>query len=133
MFAQADKAKTMARILVIEDQKFITKILEIVVKRDGHTVIAAPTGATGLQLLEQEKPDVVITDIGLPDMSGFDVIRRIKAQHTTPVIVLTGSAGPGGEDYLKTALSLGAGAAFLKPVGADELMNAIRQQLAAAA
>lgn len=46
----------MARILVIEDQKFITKILEIVVKRDGHSIIAAANGAMGLQLLKQETP-----------------------------------------------------------------------------
>jgi DNA-binding response OmpR family regulator len=124
----------MARILVIEDQKFITKILEIVVKRDGHTIVAAQTGAMGLQLLKQEKPDIVITDIGLPDMSGFDVIRAIQADYTVPVIVLTSGASLptvtlAPEDYLKTALSLGAVAAFLKPVSGDDLMDAIRQHV----
>jgi DNA-binding response OmpR family regulator len=128
----------MARILVIEDQKFITKILEIVVKRDGHSIIAAPTGAIGLQLLKQEKPDIVITDIGLPDMNGFDVIRVITADYDVPVIVLTsGTSLPSNsltpDDYLKTALSLGAVAAFLKPVAGDELMDAIKQHVKAAA
>jgi DNA-binding response OmpR family regulator len=129
----------MARILLIEDRTFITKILEIVVKRDGHTIIAASTGGMGLQLLKQESPDLVITDIGLPDMSGFDVIRAIKAETTVPVIVLTSGttfttetrlpATLAPEDYLKTALSLGAAAAFLKPVSSDDLMNAIHRHV----
>lgn len=70
-------------------------------------------------------------------MNGFDVIRAIKADHAVPVIVLTSGSSLTNtltpEDYLKTALSLGAVAAFLKPVSGDDLMDTIRQHVPRAA
>jgi len=80
-----------ARILVIEDEKNIREVLEEILSTAGHKVIQAANGEEGVELFKRQKPDLVITDLGMPGLSGWDVADKIKAEDpSTPVILSTG-------------------------------------------
>lgn len=120
----------MAKILMIEDQRFISQIFGIVLKSAGHVVAAATDGARGLAICNAEHPDLVITDINLPDISGFEVLQTLQqAPRKVPVIVLTGGSANDDGDYLELALKYGAAAAFRKPVTGDQLLIAVEAAL----
>ncbi len=91
------------KILVADDSPNIREILKLSLETDGYTVVLAEDGDQALAMVEQEKPDLVIMDIMMPRVNGFQVCRRLKgdrATHDLPVIMLTaksgwaGSAGP---------------------------------------
>ena len=85
-------AKSMARILVIEDEADIRQVLEYNLRMAGHDVVAAERGQDGLRLLREQQPDLVLLDLMLPDVPGTEVCRSIKDDVTTraiPVIMLT--------------------------------------------
>jgi len=121
--------ENLAKILIIEDQRFISQIYGIVLKGAGHEVVTAADGATGLSLFSSETPDVVLTDIKLPDMCGLKVMQNIQGQRKVPVIVLTAGGSNEGGDYLVQARDLGAFEAFHKPVSSDQLIAAVDRAL----
>jgi DNA-binding response OmpR family regulator len=114
---------------MIEDQRFISQIFCIVLKSAGHDVSTATDGRSGLAAFTAESPDLVITDINLPDISGFEVMQVIQQQAKVPVIVLTGGSANDAGDYLELALKYGAAAAFRKPVSADQMLAAVEKAL----
>ena len=82
----------MARILIAEDEPHIIKMLDFKLRGLGHEVIAATDGGEALELASKERPDLILLDVMMPVMDGFQVLRRLKAQEETmsiPVIVLT--------------------------------------------
>ena len=119
-----------ARILVIDDEPEIVDAVRRNLAGHGYDVSAAPTGAAALVALAQRPVDVVLLDLGLPDMDGLDVLRRVRAHGATPVIVL--SARQGEADKVE-ALTLGADDYLAKPFGMDELAARIRVALRHAA
>jgi two-component system response regulator ResD len=115
----------MAKILVVEDQKFIAQIYEIFLKANNHTVVVATTGAEGMKAFLEQQPDLVITDVVLPDMCGLNVLKFIKFESKVPVIVLTAGGRNEYGDFLEQAVSSGADYAILKPIKPDEVLKVI--------
>ena len=117
------------RILVIDDEPQIRKFLEISLRAQGYVVDQAENGKNGLAVLATQGADLVILDIGLPDLDGHEVLRELRQWSQVPVIMLTVRAG---ESEKVSALDAGANDYVTKPFGIQELMARIRALLRAA-
>jgi two-component system KDP operon response regulator KdpE len=111
------------RILLIEDEAHIRSFLRISLEAHGYEVLEARTGADGLSLAGQNQPQLAIIDLGLPDMDGKDVIRRLREWSQMPVLVLSVR---GDESEKVEALDSGANDYVTKPAGISELMARVR-------
>jgi two-component system KDP operon response regulator KdpE len=116
----------LARILVVDDEPQIRRFLRTSLDAHGYEVVEAQDGKEALKRLTTEKPDVVVLDLGLPDMSGFDVLKRVREWSDVPIIVLT--ARNRETDKIE-ALDQGADDYLTKPFGMGELMARIRAAL----
>jgi two-component system KDP operon response regulator KdpE len=114
------------RILVIDDEPAIRRLLKTSLGAEGYAVEEAATGETGLSEFTRTKPDLVLLDLGLPDIDGREVLRRIRAIDLTPVIILSIRSDERGK---VEALDLGADDYVAKPVGMDELNARVRAAL----
>jgi two-component system KDP operon response regulator KdpE len=117
-------------IVVIEDEPQIRRFLRATLGAQGYRLFEASSGADGLIEAATRQPDVVIVDLGLPDMDGIEVIKRLREWSTVPVIVLSAR---GQESDKVAALDAGADDYVSKPFGAGELMARIRVALRHAA
>jgi len=113
----------LVRILVVDDEPQIVRALSINLKARKYEVHAAASGAEALTLAAKHPPDVVLLDLGLPDMDGTEVIAGLRGWTDAPIIVLSGRTG-GSEKV--DALDAGADDYVTKPFGIDELMARIR-------
>ncbi|MFE9960122.1 response regulator [Micromonospora sp. NPDC005299] len=113
----------MTRILVVDDEPQILRALRINLRARGYDVQVAETGAAALKTAAGHPPDLVVLDLGLPDLDGVEVIRGLRGWTTVPIIVLSGRAG--SEDKV-SALDAGADDYVTKPFGVDELLARIR-------
>lgn len=114
------------RVLVIDDEPQIRRFLDIGLRSQGYEVIQSPDGRTGLQVLADQGADLVILDIGLPDMDGHAVLGQIRQWSQIPVIMLTVRSD---EKEKVRALDAGANDYVTKPFGTLELMARIRALL----
>lgn len=116
----------MERILIVDDEKLLVKGLRRSLEQEGYTVLAAYSGQSGLDLLRQEKVDLVLLDLMLPELGGLDVCREIRRESQVPVIMLTAR----GDDVDKiVGLELGADDYLTKPFNTRELLARIRAVL----
>jgi two-component system, OmpR family, KDP operon response regulator KdpE len=113
-------------VVLIEDEPQIRRFLRATLTGQGYRLFEAVSGADGVVEVGSRRPDVVIVDLGLPDMDGVDVIRRIREWTPTPIIVLSAR---GQERDKVTALDAGADDYVSKPFGAGELLARIRVAL----
>ncbi len=113
-------------VVLIEDEPQIRRFLRATLTGQGYRLFEATTGADGLVEVGSRQPDVVIVDLGLPDIDGIDVIRRLREWTAVPIIVLSAR---GQERDKVTALDIGADDYVSKPFGADELLARIRVAL----
>ncbi|WP_328320160.1 response regulator [Streptomyces sp. NBC_00388] len=113
----------MTRVLVVEDDPQIVRALVINLKARKYEVDAAPDGATALRLAAARHPDVVLLDLGLPDMDGVEVIKGLRGWTRVPVLVL--SARHTSDEKVE-ALDAGADDYVTKPFGMDELLARLR-------
>jgi two-component system, OmpR family, KDP operon response regulator KdpE len=113
----------MTRVLVIDDEAPILRALKINLTARKYEVSTAADGASGLAAMARERPDVLILDLGLPDMDGTDVIRGVRGWTSTPIIVLSAW---GQETQKVAALDAGADDYVTKPFGMDELLARLR-------
>jgi two-component system KDP operon response regulator KdpE len=113
----------MTRILVVDDEPQILRTLRINLRARGYEVDTAANGAAALHNASTRPPDIVVLDLGLPDMDGVDVIHGLRGWTTVPIIVLSGRAG--SADKVE-ALDAGADDYVTKPFGVDELLARIR-------
>ena len=113
----------MIRVLVVDDDAAIRRTLQISLRASGYDVLIAADGRTALQACREDDPQVLLLDLGLPDLSGFDVLRSLREWSQLPVIVL--SARHGSQDKVE-ALDLGADDYVTKPFGMDELLARLR-------
>lgn len=121
--ARHERHDTMTSVLVIDDEPAILRALRINLKARDYAVHTAVDGTSGLQSMARERPDVVILDLGLPDIIGTDVIRGIRGWSNVPIIVLSAS----GQEVRKVeALDAGADDYVTKPFGMDELLARLR-------
>jgi two-component system, OmpR family, KDP operon response regulator KdpE len=111
------------RVLVIDDEPAIRRLLKTSLAAEGYEIIEASTGEEGWATFSRSKPDVVLLDLGLPDVDGKEIIRRIRGAGLTPIIVLSIRSDERGK---VEALDLGADDYVTKPVGMDELNARLR-------
>ncbi|MDA8208588.1 MAG: response regulator transcription factor [Actinomycetota bacterium] len=116
----------MTSVLIIDDDPSLTKALRIGLQARGYLLHTAPNGATGLQSAATEAPDLVVLDLGLPDMDGIEVCRRIREWSTVPIIVLSAA---GDERRKVMALDQGADDYVTKPFSMAELEARLRVAL----
>jgi two-component system response regulator RegX3 len=114
------------RILVVEDESSIAEPLTAALQREGFAAVTAETVAEGLERFRTERPDLVLLDVMLPDGDGRDLLRQIRAESRTPVIMLTAR---GQETNKVVGLELGADDYVVKPFGSSELLARIRAVL----
>ena len=114
------------RVLVVEDDRAVTRVVSAALRNRGYSVHSATTGAAALVAAEKEGPDVVVLDLGLPDIDGIDVCRRLRAWSTVPIIVVTAE---GADERKVLALDEGADDYVTKPFSMPELLARIRVAL----
>ncbi|XUL86753.1 response regulator [Streptomyces galilaeus] len=113
----------MTRVLVVEDDPQLVRALVINMQARQYGVDAAPDGATALRLAAMRQPDVVMLDLGLPDMDGVDVIKALRGWTRVPILVLSARQA---SDEKVAALDAGADDYITKPFSMDELLARLR-------
>jgi two-component system KDP operon response regulator KdpE len=114
------------RILLVDDEPTILATVAPLLRARGYEVLTAMTGRAALEAVERDSPDLVILDLGLPDLDGVVVCSQIRASHSTPIVVLSAR---GAEDDKVRALDAGADDYVTKPFGTEELLARIRVAL----
>lgn len=117
------------RILLVDDDAAVRDSIAMVLEGAGFQVDQADQGATGMRSLRAHEPDLVITDILMPQKEGIETIREIRALlPKTPIVAISGSAEPRA-DYLKMAQTFGASAVLAKPFDPMVLLNLVNRLL----
>jgi len=115
-----------ACILVIEDDRMIRRFLRASIESQGYSVIEASTGTEGLALAGTHAPDVILLDLGLPDIDGLEVLKRLREFYTFPITIISAR---GQEADKVAALDSGADDYLTKPFGVPELLARLRVAL----
>lgn len=113
----------MTRVLIIEDERPLLRALVMNLTARGYQVTEAATASLALTAIEAGEQEVILLDLGLPDLSGLEVIRTVRQYATTPIIVLSGRTGSSDK---VAALDLGADDYVTKPFNVDELLARLR-------
>ncbi len=122
----------MAKILIAEDEPDIRELIALILGLDGHEVIQARDGQEAVEQARATKPDLILMDVRMPRMTGYEACETLKADPTTqhiPVVFLS-AKGQAGE--VQAGLQAGAVAYLLKPFDADELLAEVKRILARA-
>lgn len=120
----------MASILVIDDETGVRDSLRQMLESAGHFVREAQNGLVGLRLFQAERPDLVVTDIIMPDMEGIETIRTIRAQAPDArILAISGGGRMGNVDFLSVAQRLGADSVLQKPFEVDEFLAKVSELL----
>lgn len=115
-----------SQVLLIDDDPQLLGYLQEVMEFAGYGVTTARNGLSGLESFRRQRPDLVLTDIVMPDMEGIALIREIRAlDKEVPIIAMSGGGRGGQTMYLEAATKLGANAALHKPFSSDELFCAL--------
>jgi CheY-like chemotaxis protein len=125
----------MARILIIDDDRAVSAAIKLVLERSSHDVVVADDGHKGLELFEASFFDLLIVDIFMPGIDGFETMNRVRRfRPETPIIVISGhmfqpGEGGGMPDFLRRATRLGAVVSLQKPFRPRELLAAVAECL----
>ena len=120
----------MAKILVVDDDPSILRLLAHILEHEGYDVITTSNGIKGLQITQKELPDLVILDVMLPGLDGFEVCHRLRKQPSTaqiPVLMLSAKGQPIDKD---TGLKVGANEYLVKPINRGDFLAALERLLA---
>ena len=115
----------MASILIVEDDDALYVLLKYSLERDGHTISRAMDGLSGLELAQEQQPDLILMDMRLPEMAGWEVARTLKAMpsmQATPIIGLSA-----GADMERKALEAGCEEFLLKPFSPNTLNHLVKK------
>ncbi len=127
----------MSRILVVDDDKAVRLSIKLMLEKEGHEIVLARDGRSGLAAFEAGKFDVVICDIFMPDMDGIETIHAFHQRCAeTPVIAMSGFTFHGGSgtapDFLSLSTKLGAACSLRKPFRPNDLLEAVRRSVGGA-
>jgi two-component system KDP operon response regulator KdpE len=115
-----------ARVLVVDDEPNIIGTIAPLFRAQGYDVFSAMTGRAAIEALERDKPDLIVLDLGLPDMDGVDVCTEVRRSSSVPILVLSAR---GAEGDKVRALDAGADDYVTKPFGSGELLARVRVAL----
>ena len=120
----------MHKVLLIDDDKMVRESLAIVLEAEGYSVAMAGDGRIGLQQAQSFVPDLVLTDIIMPNMEGIEFIVELRRTNgTLPIIAMSGGGRTGNIDFLRCAQRLGATCVLHKPIEVDELLRILKASL----
>lgn len=114
------------RILVVDDDPVLSELVSYILRTEGYEAIVANDGEDGLRKFQAVQPDLVVLDVTMPEMDGFEVCKRIRAVSSTPVIMLTAQ---GSEDAIVRGLDIGADDYVTKPFQLKPFMARVRANL----
>ncbi len=120
-------SKRRGKILVVDDEKDVIESLRMSLESDNYSVVEAYTGSEAIKKAGSEAPDLILLDVMLPDITGYETCNRLKKNPPTkliPIIMLTGLSGITKNDK-KLGLDLGADGYIMKPIDTDELKEKI--------
>lgn len=119
-------------VLLVEDSDAIRDAFTILLEDAGYTVLGAETGTEALRLAQERVPDLVLLDMGLPDMTGLEVVRRMKAAPQMASIAVVALTGRDEEADRRACLAAGCAAYIVKPVNTQKLVRDLPGWMAAA-
>ena len=120
------------KILLVDDDDVIRNLMGMYLQRGGFSVVKAEDGMTGIEFFRAEKPDLVVLDVAMPEMSGFEVAKRLRAiekeeeRSRTPIIILTAYAR---SFFLADSTEAGVDSYLTKPITPDQLLQHIKEFL----
>ncbi|SIS72955.1 response regulator [Alicyclobacillus vulcanalis] len=117
------------KVLVVDDQFGIRVLLHEVLQREGYEVFQAANGPSALQIVERERPDLVLLDMKIPGMDGLEILRNIRKLGVDAKVIMMTAYGE--LDLIHEAMEMGALAHFTKPFDIDELRRTVREHLEA--
>lgn len=113
----------MAKILVVDDERELREVISLYLEKEGYKILQAGDGVSAVKVFHDEKPDLVILDLMLPDIPGEKVCNAIRENHDTPIIMLTSKSG---EDSRINGLEMGADDYITKPFSPKELVARVK-------
>ena len=114
------------KILIVDDEPAIRRFLKVSLETEGFQIVAVENAAQALGAVRQVKPDLMILDLGLPDLDGLEVIRQVRTGSALPIVVLSVRSDEPGK---VAALDAGADDYMVKPFGVEELLARVRTAL----
>ena len=121
----------MANILVIDDDAQVRAVLREILEPEGHSVTEAPDGQVGVRICPEKHPELVITNIIMPEKDGLETIRELKRDYPDlKIIAISGCDNGDKKGYLSLAEAYGAAHTFEKPFDPDELRHCVSEMLA---
>lgn len=119
----------MTRVLIVEDQRSVRETVREMLINAGYDVLEAPHGAAAVTITQQEQPDLVLCDVQMPGMSGFDVLSTLRQDPATAVVPFIFLTAKTGKQELRQGMNLGADDYLTKPFTASELIRAVQVRL----
>jgi CheY-like chemotaxis protein len=120
----------MALILVIDDEPGMRSTIARMLRQGGHEVLLAPDGRVGLELFDKHQPEVIITDVVMPEKEGIETIMEIRGRSLAPrIVAISGKAPIGPVDFLSAAKQLGADYTLSKPFHVQELLDTVEKAM----
>jgi DNA-binding response OmpR family regulator len=116
------------KVLVVDDSRVIRRLLVELLEISGLETCSASDGWEAIEVFQREQPDLLISDLHMPKMNGFELTRKVRAFSDVPILILTGGSGNMGDDRV-AAIDAGADAFLMKPFGLDELRVRIKELL----
>jgi DNA-binding response OmpR family regulator len=115
----------MARILVAEDERDIRELIGFTLRHSGHEVLTASNGEDALAIALREVPDLVLLDIRMPRLTGYEVCRRLRAEPTTQHVPVAFLSAKGQDSEVQAGMDAGATDYILKPFAPDQLIQRV--------
>lgn len=125
-------ANSTARILVVDDDPYILMSLEFLMKKSGFDVLVARNGTEALQLINEHRPDVVLLDIMMPDVDGYEICTHIRQQAALAATKVVFLSAKSGDADIRKGLELGASLYITKPFSTRKLVSQIKELVDAA-
>lgn len=120
----------MATVLIIDDDKYVRKMIKRILERAGYITVEAKNGHQAIERYSEEKPDVTITDIIMPEKEGIETILELKRRFSAQnIIAISGGGRIAAECYLGLAQRLGADLVFSKPIDPKVLVSAVESMV----